>query len=89
MCIRDRGVGVERCRVRHLFAVGGDVAVGLVADEEDVVAENFALFGQDAGQTAQGLGGVDDAGGIHSLFRKPPLHWRALHRHSLRNLILL
>ena len=59
-----QGVGVERCRVRHLFAVEGDVTVGLVADEEDVVAESLALLGQDVGQTAQGLGGVDDAGGV-------------------------
>ena len=59
-----QGVGVERCRIRHLFAIEGDVTVGLVADEEDVVAESLALLGQDVGQTAQGLGGVDDAGGV-------------------------
>jgi len=57
-------VGVERCRIRHLFAVEGDVTVGFVADEEDVVAESLALLGQDVGQTGQGLGGVDDAGRV-------------------------
>ncbi len=28
------------------------------------MAERLALLGQDVGQTAQGLGGVDDAGGV-------------------------
>ena len=40
-------VGVERRRIGHLFAVECDIPVGLIADEEDVVAERLALLGQD------------------------------------------
>ena len=64
--VREAGqrVGIERRRVGHGLAVKGDVAVRLIADEEDVVAEGPALFGQDVGHAGEGLGRVDHTGGI-------------------------
>ena len=57
-------VGVEGRRVRHLFAVECDIPVGLVADEEDVVAECPALFGQDLCHAGERPGRVDHTGGV-------------------------
>ena len=57
-------VGVERRRVGHLFAVECDIPVGLIADEEDIVAERLALFGQDLCHAGERPGRVDHAGGV-------------------------
>ena len=57
-------VGVERRRVGHLFAVECNIPVGLIADEEDVVAECPALFGQDLCHAGERPGRVDHTGGV-------------------------
>ena len=58
------GVGVKGRRVGHLLAVKGDIPVGLIAHEEDVVAKGLALLGQDVGHPGEGLGRIDHTGGI-------------------------
>ena len=57
-------MGIECRRVRHLSAIKRDVAVRLIADEEDRVAEGPAFLGQDVSQPGQRPGRVDHAGGV-------------------------
>ena len=57
-------VGVELGRIGHLHPAEGDLPVGFVRDQEDVVAVFLAGGGQVVGKPGQRLGAVGHAAGI-------------------------